>query len=562
MIKKNKIQYIVLVVFTLLAVSCDSLLDPEDDNRFTNDTVIDNPVFAEGWLLKAYANLPTNYNFNIDVASDDAENNNPGLNIHVMNSGGWASNFNPLGSWGQAYEMNLYINTLLENVDLVTWFPSSTEKDALFRDRIKGELYGLRAWWNFQLLQSHSGVGSNGQLLGFPIVENVLSSSDDFKLPRNTFKECVDFIIEDCNLAIAKLPVKWEDQGLDPEVDAVLGARNLNRINGISAMLIKSRVALYAASPSYQETISWETAAQYAADVITANGGLNLNSSDVTFYENFQSSEILWASSRITNKSNWEADNFPPSLFGNGRTNPTQNFVDAFPMIDGTPIELSGDFSPTDPFSQRDPRLERHVIYNGQNFSGNTINTYVNSGIDGIDATQTSTITGYYLKKFIDPDVNLDPGGVTSGVDHFYTYARFTEALLNFAEAANEVGGPEHTVNGYTPRLIINAIRTRGGITSTAYVDGINGASQMRELIRNERRIELSFEGNRFWDLRRWGLTNTIKEPALGLRISESQTEYDIFEVAPRNYQDFQLYGPVPLAETQKYDLIQNIGWQ
>lgn len=562
MIKINKLLFTIAAILCLLIVSCESYLDPEPDNRITKDIALSNPVFAEGWLLKAYNNLPDNYNFNIDVVSDDAATNNLNSNFNTMNEGGWASNLNPVSQWTQAYEMNLYLNTLLENVDLVNWFPSSESKDALFRTRIKAEAHGLRAWWNFTLLQAHAGVGTNGELLGFPIVDYVIQPDDDFELPRNTFRQCIDFIIADCNEAISGLPNRWEDEGSDPEVDAVLGARNLNRISGLAAMLLKSKVALYAASPSYSQSgITWAQAAEYAADVMTANGGLSLNGSDVTFYENFQSNEIFWSSTRINNKSNWEQDNLPPSLFGRGRTNPTQNFVDAFPMDDGTPIAESVDYNPLNPYSQRDPRLARHVIFNGQNFSGSTINTYVNSGIDGLSNVATSTITGYYLKKFMDPGVSLDPAGNITGVDHFYTYARYTEALLNFAEAANEVGGPDNNVAGFTPRDVINAIRQRGGISSTAYVDAITSTDAMRDLIRNERRIELSFEGNRFWDMRRWGLTNTINVPAKGIRISEDQTSLTVFDASPRNYQDFQIYGPIPLSETQKYDLIQNNGW-
>lgn len=558
MIKRNKILT-TITALCLLIVSCDSYLDPEPDNRLKFEDVIDNPVFAEGWLLKAYKNLPTNYNFDIDVASDDAVTNNPNSNINIINQGGWASNLNPLATWSKAYEMNLYLNTLIENVDKVIWFPSNATKDADFRKRINAEAHALRAWWNFSLLQAHAGPGTNGQLLGFPIVDKVLQPEDNFKLPRNTFKECVDFIIADCNIAIAGLPKQWQDGGNDP----VLGVKNLNRVTGLAAMLLKSRVTLYAASPSYSASnaVTWEQAATYAADVITAKGGLTLSATDVTYYENFQSNELLWYSTRELNKRNWEQDNLPPSLFGIGRTNPTQNFVDAFPMIDGTPISLSGTYNPLNPYSQRDPRLAKYVIFNNQNFSGNAIKTYVNSGIDGLNNIASSTVTGYYIKKFMSPLVKLNPAGTISGADHFYTYARFTEALLNFSEAANEAGGPDNNIGGFTPRQIINAIRTRGGITSTAYVNSLTTTDAMRNVIRNERRIELSFEGHRFWDIRRWGLTNTIKESANGIRISEDQTMYTVFTANPRNYQDYQIYGPVPLSETQKYDLIQNNGW-
>ena len=560
--KINKILISTAAILSLLVISCENYLEPDPENRITYEDAINNPVFAEGWLLKAYKNLPTNYNFDIDVASDDAATNDLSSNIKVMNNGGWASNQNPLSQWTKAYEMNLYLNTLLENVDEVIWFPSNPTKDALFRERIKGETHALRAWWNFMLLQNHAGKGANGEYLGFPIVDHVILVGDQTDLPRNTFKECVDFIIADCNIAISNLPARWEDEG-DPEVDAVLGARNLNRISGLAAMLLKSRVALYAASPSYSAAgaATWQQAATYAADVIVANGGLNLLASDVTFYDNFQSKEIFWSSTKTSNKRDWEVANFPPSLFGNGETSPSQNFVDAFGMSNGIPIDESMSYNPNNPYVQRDPRLSKYVIFNNQVFSGKTIKTYVNSGIDGLNNLATSTVTGYYLKKFMDQNVKLDPSGSITGRDHFYTYARFTEALLNFAESANEVGGPDFSVSGYSAKQIINAIRQRGGITSSAYVDGITSMADMRTLIRNERRIELSFEGFRFWDIRRWGLTDVMSEDVMGMRISEDQTMYTPFSASLRIYQSYQVYGPVPLSETQKYPLIQNMGW-
>jgi hypothetical protein len=564
---KNIIKKLLaLVVIINLIFSCDSYLETDPDNRLTEEQILADPSLAEGWLLKAYTGLPTNYNFNIDVATDDANSNNPGLNINNMNNGGWASDNNPLSSWNQSYNNLLYLNKFIENVDKVIWFPNDQVKNENFRKRITGEAKGLRAWYNFNLLQAHAGEGTNDVLLGFPIVDKVLNDTDNIKLPRNTFKECVDFIINDCDEAIQNLPARYI--GNDP----VLGARNLNRINGLAVQLLKSRVALYAASPSYQtaNASTWSQAAIFAAEVITSNGGLTLNNNDVTFYlavnAGSQPLDILWSSTIQPNVSGWESANLPPSLFGQGRTNPTQNFVDAFSMRDGTPISQSATYNPNNPYIDRDPRLNHFVIVNNSSFSGAQIKTSLTSTPDiQINALNSNssfkTTTGYYLKKFMNPNVSLNPAGVIVGAPHFYTYARMTEAYLNFAEAANEAGGPDNDIMGFTPRQIINAIRTRGGITSTSYVNSITSKNQMRDLIQNERRIELSFEGHRFWDLRRWGLTNIISNNVNGIEITEDNMTFTNFEVGLRKYQSFQIYGPIPFSETQKYNLIQNKGW-
>lgn len=549
------------LVLAFAMVSCDSYLETDEDNRLILDEIIEDPSLAEGLLLNAYNNLPTNYNFNIDVASDDAQSNNPNLNINIMNDGGWNADFNPISEWASSYESLLYLNSMLEVADEVIWFPSSVERDTTFRTRIKAEARGLRAWYNFKLLQAHAGRGSNGQLLGFPIVDEVLSVDDDIQLPRNSFAECVDFIIQDCDSAIAGLPARFA--GDDP----ILGERNLNRISGLAAALFKSRVALYAASPSYAQSGagSWQEAAEFAADVIDLNGGVTPTSDDVTFYlaQNTagQPGDILWSSTILPNTNGGEQSNLPPSQFGNGNTNPTQNFVDAFGMADGTPILESADYDPNDPYTGRDPRLEAYVITHNSSFSGNLIKTSANSGLDALNATTISTVSGYYIRKFMNPDVSLDPSGNVTGAPHYYTYARMIEAYLNFAEAANEAVGPDGSVGGYSVKEVLNAIRTRAGITSTAYVDGISDQAAMRELIRNERRIELAFEGHRFWDLRRWGLTDVIRESVQGIEISEDESTYSIFTVDTRNYAPFQLYGPIPLNETLKYDLIQNAGY-
>ena len=129
-----------------------------------------------------------------------------------------------------------------------------------------------------------------------------------------------------------------------------------------------------------------------------------------------------------------------------------------------------------------------------------------------------------------------------------------------FAEAANEVGGPDHQINGMTPRAVIGAIRERAGLAQPDdYLASITTQAAMRDLIRNERRIELSFEGHRFWDLRRWGLD--LNEAAEGYFFNG--TDYiGIPSVEIRNYPSFATYMPIPNGETLKFpELEQNAGW-
>jgi len=134
--------------------------------------------------------------------------------------------------------------------------------------------------------------------------------------------------------------------------------------------------------------------------------------------------------------------------------------------------------------------------------------------------------------------------------------------LLNFAEAANEAVGPDGLINGYSARAVINALRTRAGITSTTYINGLN-KDGLRTAIRNERRLELCFEGFRFWDIRRWDDKATMKSSVNGVKISADNIAATVSTIEARLYQDFQIYGPIPFDETLKYDALkQNKGWQ
>jgi hypothetical protein len=130
-----------------------------------------------------------------------------------------------------------------------------------------------------------------------------------------------------------------------------------------------------------------------------------------------------------------------------------------------------------------------------------------------------------------------------------------------FAEAANEAVGPDGAVGAYNARQVINALRTRAGITSSVYVNGLN-KSQMTNLIRNERRIEMCFEEQRFWDIRRWKMIPEMKKAVSGVEVSADGKIYIYKEVENRNYSDYQIYGPIPYAETLKYNLVQNQGWK
>ena len=212
------------------------------------------------------------------------------------------------------------------------------------------------------------------------------------------------------------------------------------------------------------------------------------------------------------------------------------------------------------------------MVYNGSKLKNTTINTYVGAVSNGLGILPTSTRTGYYLKKFVNESVNLIPTSVT-GAAHFVTLARRTEIFLNYAEAVNEAYGPDADPLGIglTPKAVLGLIRKRAGIDSNSALAGNQdqylddqaaaGKDVFRALLKNERRIELCFEGFRFWDIRRW--KDNISETLKGVMITnnDGNLSYSFQIVEERPYQPYMIYGPIPYTETLKYDLKQNKGW-
>jgi starch-binding outer membrane protein, SusD/RagB family len=564
-----KAKILIVLFLGLVMSACEMFTEPDLDNQYTEDRVFKDPAFAEGILLRAYRLLPTDYSFD-EVATDDAVSNERGNSYLRMATGEWSPQFNPLDNWGSAYDAIFNINYFLSVADQVEWSWQSPERNALFRKRFTGEALALRGYFYFRLLERFGGVASNGELLGVPLVTEVLDTEGNWEIARSTYQETIDQIHNDFDQAIALLPFEWVNMpGEGPEVEAynrTTGPTNQNRVNKKIVTALKARVALHAASPAFNPggaIDQYVIAATMAGALLDSINGV-LPSGGLKFYDadaDATNSEIFWRGD-FSNSNIRELANYPPSMFGNGRVNPTQNLVDAFPMKNGYPIgDAAAAYDPANPYANRDPRLAAYIVYDGNKVGSTTIDTDVNSPVNGINKTPNySTRTGYYLLKLLRPDVNLNPSA-TNTRRHFYSHIRYTEIFLIYAEAANEAWGPDADPNGYgvTARQAIQKIRQRAGITQPDnYLTSLTTKEQLRELVRNERRLELSFEGFRFWDLRRWDAN--LNEPAKAVLIDG--TNYNYMEVESRSYPSHATYGPVPLTETLKYDgLLQNQGW-
>lgn len=571
----KQIIYISFVLLLTGFVSCE-MFEPIDENRLTTDYIAATPEAAEGLLLQAYTGLIDQYTFS-EVGTDDAVSNQLNNGYRRMANGELSAQYNPASRW-KKYEKVFFINKFIEIINMgeVQWHRDDTI-NTLFDERFRGEAFALRGLYHFYVLQAHAGYSSSGELLGIPYFTQFIPSDGNFNVPRLSFEASVEAINNDFEEALKLLPLDYSDNEADvppqyADIDfgkykIVNGAQNDQRISGRIVKALQARLSLFAASPSFLNGGGYyQKAAGSAAEVLNTIGGVSgLHSNGHLFYKKdsyLSSDELLWRSPISDNNSWLEEANFPPSKNGKGNINPTQNLVDAFPMRSGYPATIANGYDPQDPYANRDKRLGEYIVYNGSRIGiMSKIYTGVGAGVDRLDSIpELSTRTGYYLKKLLHPNVRISDDGTVTGKKHIDVYFRYTELFLILAEAANEIGGPDHIVEGMSARDVLVAIRDRAGITQPdAYLASITSKEDMRELIRNERRIELSFEGHRFYDIRRWGLS--LNETATGY-FHNGIKYVSVPSVEARNYPSHATYLPIPYNEIVKFsELFQNQGW-
>lgn len=609
-----KTRNIILYLIGILALcSCNDMFSPADENNRQEDAMYEESKYAHGLLIYGYGRLPYLTTTQTDIATDDAAiNSESGSYWEIATTGGkWKSDNDPLSQWNACKDGIQYVNLFLTKVERVKWAPSAASKQQMFVDRLSGEAYGLRALFYYYLLMAHGGYADDGVLYGVPLLTEPEDASSDFNQPRATFAECVQQCFADCDKAIsllpydyvdasnledANIPRKYRELGVELSgYNLVFGAKSKGLMSGKIAEAIKAQVALLAASPAFREQsgVTSAEAATYAATVLKHIGGMEgFDPTGNIWYKNktklepsaAEMPEILWREDRLKNDTQ-EKENFPPTLYGNGRVNPSQNLVDAFPMRNGLPITApNSGYDPQNPYANRDPRLSDDVLVNGTSFRRTVVITgnYPNEKNETDDNLGKkkgySTRTGYYLLKLLRDDVNPQASAQIQQY-HVYPRIRYTEIFLAYAEAANDAWGPkaDPTGVGFTAYDVIKAIRTRAGLATNeigqplaegdVYLEECAAdQAKMRELIRNERRIELCFENKRFWDLRRWLLP--LNEPIKGMSIDRNEDTgeltYNIIEVEQRAYDNsYQCYGPIPKGEVLKWSkLKQNRGWE
>jgi hypothetical protein len=394
-----------------------------------------------------------------------------------------------------------------------------------------------------------------------------MTLDDDYKsIERNTLAECIKFISDECDSAALQLPVTY------PTADLGHATRG-------AALALKSRVLLYAASDLYNtsswaggysspelisigsgdRTARWQAAADAAKAVIDLAGtGYALTNNYVNLFKTFNNNELIFVQ-RNSASNSFERASYPIGYnLGNSGTTPSGNLVDAYEVkVDANtaePFDWNNPAHAASPFANRDPRLGFSILLNNTTFKGRPVECWA-GGLDG-PGKDLSTRTGYYIYKYLDP--NLDLLLNTTSV-HSWILIRLAEVYLNYAEALNEAQPGHADISTY-----LNRVRQRSGVNMPPVASGLTQA-EMREKIRHERRIELAFEDHRFWDVRRWMAGETyFNVPLRGIRITKNVDDsfgYQVINVESRGFEPKMYFYPIPQTEINITGWSQNPLW-
>lgn len=556
----KRLFFILSIWLGCMLSSCSDYLDTVPGDQYDDNAVWSSPDLVESFVYKIYLGVPYPYQWYMSASLVDeaVPIQNDGVTTRVLTStmtpddqGAFVNNWATCMEnwwWKSVYTNIRSCNLFLSKIDGVE-FTDEAKKQQLI-----GEVHFLRAYFYYLLMAQYGGV---------PLIDKVINIGDNYNIPRNTFEETVQFIVDDLDAAVA-------DSKLDSQSDktrATVGA----------AYALKSRVLLYAASDLYHSNGSWagtyahpeligyvtdnrkalyEGAKAAAEKVMALNYDLYKGYSDAAV--NFRQLFLQMQSAEQIFITQYDKQNFPyyatdwvawvcgtPSYGGFALNQVTANLADAFENADGTTFAF--DAQKDNPYAGRDPRFYASILYNGASWYINSWGTLTPTTIDitSTDSNKGNT-TGYYISKFISPSENNYYYG--SRQPQPYIQIRFAEVLLNYAEAC--LGLKDEA----SARSAINRIRERAGMPD---VPDTETGSALLARYRNERRVELAWEGHRFFDVRRWMIAPEAYVPAKGVKVATGGYEEFTFENRAWNNSHYLI--PISRTEMQKNtSLIQN----
>jgi hypothetical protein len=565
----------IIAALVFFQLSC-SYLEPEALSLTTRADVITNFSNLTRLRNNMFTSMPEGYNSIGNSwrasATDESEDVNETEFIQDFNTGNWNIYSNPDDAWARNYQGIRKTFDFTSGTDTITFLDLKIPDPVTYNARVsnmkvwRAEAQFLRAFYYFELVKRYGGV---------PIVDHKISINDDRDylagVKRNTFAECVNYIVRLCDSSSQNLPLKLADVANAEWGRPTVGA----------ALALKARALTYAASDLYNRPSNNNALIGYTDDkraerwkeaAIANKAVLNLMSQapysfQTTYAALFQlkttrSNEVIFEK-RYPASNSFEALNYPIG-YQTGRTGtcPSQNLVDAYEMKTGVPFDWNNPLHAADPYANRDPRLLQTVIVNNSIWKGTNVQLW-EGGVNGKFLFRASK-TGYYLKKYVDETLNLATGQTSAKQ---WIYFRLSDIYLNYAEAMNEAFGPSvpDTLK-VTALQALNAVRTRTGVAMPAVSAAVT-KEEMRERIRKERRVELAFEDHRYWDVRRWMIgENTLGATIRGVKITRDATgafKYVPFDLEKRLFLEKMYLYPIPQSEIVKTNgnILQNPGW-
>jgi len=557
--KKNR--NLLITILVVLASGCSDMLDIKPTTFISDEAIWEDKNLINQFVANTYGSMLCGFNRctagyeqdwsmswagNLDAATDDFASVSDGPIYTQLNKDAITAQSCPFVEeiWNQEYKVIRKCNIIIERAPGVDErILSATEKK-----RVEAEARFLRAFCHFELARTFGKA---------PLIVKAQSLTDELQVAPSSFADIVKFVKEECDLYADNLPLSYSD---DEAGHATKGA----------FLALKSRALLYLASPlnSADDSRKWADAAQAAQDVMdldiyklykltdtpyrsmafdkTAANKEVIFERRFTFPEAPHNIHMMWSLDAV-DAGSWNG------LY------PTQNLVDAYETVNGklTTDPTNTMYNTQDPYTNRDARFYQSIIYNGSTWETHRMSMVTNT----VDPSKNGSCKpqlgkarcGYGPKKFIeelDPSTNLYGGYAQS---NNWPYIRYAEVLLNYAEAKNEeLAAPDPSVY-----LAINEVRSRSG-----QPDLPSGLSkiEMRERIKNERRIELLLEEHRFYDLRRWKDGDVLAAPIMGMNIYDDNVtlRYEVSKVEDRIFNGTHYYLPIPLKEQEKNPLLKD----
>lgn len=572
----NKIfLFIAIVAFSLSA--CEDVLDTEVKNAFAEDLVYSTPDQVEQLVFTAYNSTESwsinkfewwGRRFNIEGGSFEAKFNFKDLDLFRVRAGWTPSNVGVAlkDKWRNYW---IYVRMTNEFLDKIDDSPAM-QIDPVKTNVLKAEMKFLRANLYAKLIKMYGGV---------PIMQQALGLDDDFNLKRDSYEDCVDFIVKELDEAAAVLPQTRSNE-------------EFGRATSLAALAVKARVLLYAASPLHDPTnvpsenselyvysngSKWQDASDAAKAIIDSVSERDLISvADAEAYQKLflsPNQDILFARPYSADYYDFgtdvsslpDATQTPNGYGGWGLSSPSHNFALQYNMADGTTTN-NGTFDPAHPNVGREMRYYATLNFNGAHFRGRKIEYWLQlNAAGGVDGNAThgkdsskgegnvehSSKTGYNIRKF--QDESLTELTDISASRPYILY-RLAEVYLNYAEAQFNLGHEDE------------ALKFLNKVSSRALQPIINTSGEdLLEAIKRERRIELCFEGHNFFDERRWMNEEHLGFDIRGLkwtRTVSGEEQFEEYTVVTRPWWEKHYYLPIPQSEVEKApNMLQNYGY-